>query len=206
LSAGDFLNRVARPKTAHKTGLRGTLAPRDSINSEGVSGGCHLDVAHNVLYGNYPLQTLTDSGSYTVTTPVNDPYTRHLYLFPYDWRLDNVETARKLFALIDQLRVNYGRPDLKVDIVAHSVGGIVSCYMLEFGTEDVLDRDDAPIAMAGASKINRLILLGTQSLGSTNTIENMIEGSKLGMKRIMPVIIATLPAPTSCCPTRISSP
>jgi pimeloyl-ACP methyl ester carboxylesterase len=143
------------------------------------------------------INTLVDSGSFSLTepgTPVKDPYTRHLYLFPYDWRLDNVDTARKLSALIDQLRLDYGRPDLKVDIVAHSMGGIVSRYLLEFGTDDVLDRNDAPITMAGESKINRLILLGTPSLGSTNTIENLIDGSRLALKRIMPVTLATLPS------------
>ena len=80
------------------------------------------------------IDTLVSSGSFAVTTPgtaVRDPYTRHLYLFPYDWRLDNVETARKLSALIDQLRLDYGRPDLKVDIVAHSMGGtriLATCW------------------------------------------------------------------------------
>jgi pimeloyl-ACP methyl ester carboxylesterase len=143
------------------------------------------------------INTMVESGSFSVTTPgtpIRDPYTRHLYLFPYDWRLDNVETARKLSALIDQLRIDYGRPDLKVDIVAHSMGGIVSRYLLEFGTDDVLDRDNAPITMAGESKISRLILLGTPSLGSTNTIENMIEGSKLVIERIAPATLASMPS------------
>jgi pimeloyl-ACP methyl ester carboxylesterase len=141
--------------------------------------------------------TLIDSGAFQMTspgTPVRDPVTRHLYVFPYDWRLDNVTTARKLSALIDQLRVDYGRPDLKVDIVAHSMGGIVARYLLEFGTEDALDRDDAPITMAGASRINRLILLGTPSLGSANTIQNMVEGAKLVIERIQPETLATLPS------------
>jgi pimeloyl-ACP methyl ester carboxylesterase len=143
------------------------------------------------------ITTLVDSGSFELTTPgtaVKDPVTRHLYLFPYDWRLDNVATARKLSALIDQLRVDYGKPDLKVDIVAHSMGGIVSRYLLEFGSEDVLDRDAAPITMAGASKINRLILLGTPSLGSTSTVKNMIDGAKMVIERIRPETLATLPS------------
>ena len=45
------------------------------------------------------IATLVDSGSFELTTPgtpVKDPVTRHVYLFPYDWRLDNVATARKL--------------------------------------------------------------------------------------------------------------
>jgi pimeloyl-ACP methyl ester carboxylesterase len=143
------------------------------------------------------IDTLVDSGSFELTTPgtpVKDPVTRHLYLFPYDWRLDNVTTARRLSALIDQLRVDYGRPDLKVDIVAHSMGGLVARYLVEFGSEDVLDRDDPPITMAGASKVNRLILLGTPNLGSASAIENMIDGAKIVVERIRPETLATLPS------------
>jgi pimeloyl-ACP methyl ester carboxylesterase len=170
-----------------------TLEPR----TDDIEAFALTDTAAGQHFYDTIIATLVDSGSFALTTPgtpVKDPYTRHLYLFPYDWRLDNVETARKLSALIDQLRVDYQRPDLKVDIVAHSMGGIVSRYLLEFGTEDVLDLDDPPITMAGASKINRLVLLGTPSLGSASTIENMIDGAKLVFKRITPETLATLPS------------
>jgi len=173
----------------------------DSVTLEGKPGNIEAfaltDTAAGQHFYDTIIQTLIDSGSFVLTTPgtpVKDPVTRHLYLFPYDWRLDNVESARKLSALIDQLRVDYGRPDLKVDIVAHSMGGIVSRYLLEFGTEDVLDNDDPPITMAGASKINRLILLGTPSLGSANTVENMVEGARIVVDRIKPQTLATLPS------------
>ncbi|HEX9473882.1 MAG TPA: alpha/beta fold hydrolase [Steroidobacteraceae bacterium] len=142
------------------------------------------------------VNTLVQFGDYRVThagTPVTDPFERHLYLFPYDWRLDNVETARRLAAFIEQLRRDYGRPDLKVDIVAHSMGGIVSRYLLDFGTEDILDRDDAKVTMAGASMINRLVLLGTPSLGSTNTVHGFIKGEKI-VQTIAPEVLATLPS------------
>ena len=142
------------------------------------------------------VDTLVHYGGYQLTKPgtrVTDAYERHLYLFPYDWRLDNVETARRLAALIDQLRRDYDRPDLKVDIVAHSMGGIVSRYLLNFGVEDVLDRDDAVPTMAGASRINRLVLLGTPSLGSTNALRTFIEGERV-VQRIRPEVMATLPS------------
>ena len=142
------------------------------------------------------VNTLVQYGDYRVTragTPVTDPIERRLYLFPYDWRLDNVETARRLAAFIEQLRRDYGQPDLKVDIVAHSMGGIVSRYLLDFGTEDILDRDDAQVTMAGASMINRLVLLGTPSLGSANTVRVMIKGEKI-VQTIAPEVLATLPS------------
>jgi pimeloyl-ACP methyl ester carboxylesterase len=142
------------------------------------------------------VETMVQFGGYQLTqlgTHITDPYERHMYVFPYDWRLDNVETARRLAAFIDQLRRDYDRPDLKADIVAHSMGGIVSRYLLNFGTEDVLDRDDAQVTMAGASRINRLVLLGTPSLGSANAVRVLIEGQKI-VQLIQPEVLATLPS------------
>jgi pimeloyl-ACP methyl ester carboxylesterase len=158
-----------------------------------------FDITNTVAGHNF-YQSIVDTmvryGGYQLTqagTRIADPYERHLYVFPYDWRLDNVDTARRLAAFIDQLRQDYSRPDLKVDIVAHSMGGIVSRYLLNFGTEDVLDRDDPKATMAGASRINRLVLLGTPSLGSTHTVQVFIEGEKI-VQRIKPEVLATLPS------------
>ena len=47
---------------------------------------------------------------------------RRYYVFNYDWRKSNVQTAVKLHELIEQVRRDYGDPKLKVDIVAHSLG------------------------------------------------------------------------------------
>ncbi len=143
------------------------------------------------------VATMVDHGGFTLTkpgTPVRDSVERHVYVFPYDWRLDNVESARRLSELIDQLRVDYGRPDLKVNIVAHSMGGIISRYLLRYGTEDVLDRDDPLPTMAGESKINRVILLGTPSFGSTNALRDVIYGSKIGLDSVAPETMVTLPS------------
>lgn len=143
------------------------------------------------------LATMVEHGGFTLTkpgTPVKDSFERHVYVLPYDWRLDNVESARRLSELIDQLRVDYGRSDLKVNIVAHSMGGIISRYFLQYGTEDVLDRDDVAPTMAGASKINRVILLGTPSFGSTNALRDMIYGSKVGFDSVAPETMMTMPS------------
>jgi len=66
-----------------------------------------------------------------------------IYLFAYDWRRDIVESARALGCMIEDLKRRLGRPDLRFDIVAHSMGGLVARYYAMYGGRDVLD---APVA------------------------------------------------------------
>jgi pimeloyl-ACP methyl ester carboxylesterase len=212
--APGIMGSKLRDRTTHKVVWPGTLWHLAVSRYPALALGIDPETLHSEP-GNLEAFALTDKaagyhfydtivdtmvrfGGFTVTTagtPVHDPYERHLYLFPYDWRLDNVESARRLSALIDQLRVDYGRPDLKVDIVAHSMGGVIARYLLRFGAEDVLDRDELPpVTMAGESKINRLILLGTPSFGSTNAVQQVIAGAQIVLKRIEPETVATLPS------------
>lgn len=59
---------------------------------------------------------------------------RPVYLFSYDWRKPNKESAEKLNAFIDTINEG-GR--LKVDIIAHSMGGLVSSHLLKNHDEKV---------------------------------------------------------------------
>ena len=70
---------------------------------------------------------------------------------PYDWRQDNVETARALDRLIEAIRRDYGDPTLRVDIVAHSMGGLVARYYQRYGTADVLDGRESQVTLYGTS-------------------------------------------------------
>ena len=72
---------------------------------------------------------------------------RRYYVLLYDWRKDNIVAVRKLHALIEQIRVDYGDPNLRVDIIAHSNGGLIANYYLRYGPRDVLD--DAAVRRPG---------------------------------------------------------
>src|SRR5688500_3376190 len=59
------------------------------------------------------------------------------YVFSYDWRRDNVETARELSVRVEALKAKLGRADLRFNVVAHSMGGLVARYAAMYGDRDL---------------------------------------------------------------------
>jgi len=56
----------------------------------------------------------------------------NLYLFPYDWRRSNCDTAFGLASLLDKAFDDHSG-QLQVSLVAHSMGGLIARYYLEGG-------------------------------------------------------------------------
>lgn len=73
-----------------------------------------------------------------------------LFTFPYNWRKSNVETAVLLKQKIDEVKGICGCD--KVDLVAHSMGGLVARQYIQ---SDAYEQD-----------VDQLIFLGTPHLGS----------------------------------------
>jgi pimeloyl-ACP methyl ester carboxylesterase len=158
--------------------------------------GLFEEVLNADFYGAI-LRTLRQSGGF-VTGELGvhaDPRIRRYYVFAYDWRQDNVTSARRLDALIEQIRRDYGDPTLRVNVIAHSMGGLVLRYYLRYGTVDALEGDgDFPINMAGAAKVGTAVLLGTPNLGSVSSLQSMLLGYRVGLRRIEPEVLATMPS------------
>jgi len=98
-------------------------------------------VAGQDFYGSV-LRVLEQAGDYRHLEP-GDPVTpgrRYYYVFPYDWRQDNALNARKLARFIERIQADFGDPETKVDIVAHSMGGLITRYYLRYGDVDTLRR------------------------------------------------------------------
>ena len=152
-------------------------------------------VAGRDFYGKIEA-TLTGPGGYVRARP-GEPLPdgpRHYYRFVYDWRQDIQATARKLDALVEQIRSDYGDPALKVDLVAHSMGGLVTRYWLRYGEADVLDGNLFPISNAGARKVRKVVLVGTPSLGSTSALQQLVEGATLGVNTMAAETLLTFPS------------
>jgi len=142
------------------------------------------------------IDTLERQGGYVRGQPgrAADAAMRRYYIFPYDWRQDNIVTARKLDALIEQIRSDYANPTLKVDIVAHSMGGLITRYYIQYGVTDVLDGNEFPANFAGADKIRTAVLLGTPNLGSVGALHSLLAGYHFGGQAIPAEALATMPS------------
>lgn len=82
-----------------------------------------------------------------------------LFLFAYDWRRSNFDTAHDFGAWV---RSHPRLQDGRFDIVAHSMGGMIArLWMLEHG---------------GAGHVRKALYLGTPFLGSMNALATLTDG------------------------------
>ncbi len=75
---------------------------------------------------------------------------KSMSVFPYQWRDSNVENAKLLHTRIQQIKNETGRP--KVDIVAHSMGGLLAREYIESSYYE--------------NDVDQLITVGTPHLGA----------------------------------------
>jgi len=115
------------------------------------------------------------------------------YVFIYDWRRDIARNAAKLDAFIEQIRRDYHMPKLKVDIVAHSMGALLTRYFIRYGQRDVLDSDTFRPDNAGADKVRKVVLIGAPNMGSVSGLQYFLSGYKLGFGSIATEVMATMP-------------
>ena len=78
------------------------------------------------IYGSF-LKNIADDGNYTEMKRCSTSYSGKkptLFIFPYDWRLSNKDAADELEHLVDCVRQIH--PGKKVNILTHSMGGLVA--------------------------------------------------------------------------------
>lgn len=97
------------------------------------------------------------------------------YVFPYDWRRDNVENARLLVRQIETLKRRLRKPNLKFNVIAHSMGGLIARYAAMYGDRDIPAGRLQP-TWAGSRNFKKIFLLGTPNEGSIQAMESLLNG------------------------------
>lgn len=142
------------------------------------------------------IDTLINIGGYQISTPddlINDKR-RRVYIFTYDWRQDLVTSAGQLDLLIKNIQKQYKDDKLKVDIVAHSMGGLLSRYYLMYGNVDVLQSPKTIPNFAGAKNVRKYIQIGVPNLGSVKGLQTFLMGFEVGFNAMSPVTLASFPS------------
>ncbi len=129
------------------------------------------------------------------------------FQFDYDWRRDIVESAKQLHEFIlarrayvqEEIATRYGIADhdVKFDLVAHSMGGLVARYYLRYGPADLPEDGSLPsLTWEGARYVDRVVMIATPNAGSVNALFELVEGNKLGpfLPRYQPALIGTMPS------------
>lgn len=171
------------------------LGPNGGEAGELQPGGVILELGGVDVYGRL-LQALEQAGRYRrgrVGEPPGLEDRRRYYVLAYDWRLPNIVAVRQLHALIDRIREDYGDPALKVDIIAHSNGGLIANYYLRHGPNDVLGAPQAPLWDEGGARVRRVAMLGTPNLGSVASLQRLHQGFRFNVRTVPVEALATFP-------------
>jgi hypothetical protein len=114
-----------------------------------------------------------------------------LYTFAYDWRRDQVESARLLIRRMAELKRKLGRPDLRFNIVTCSGGGTLARYAAMYGDADLPAGEAKPVPnWAGAEHIHRIFMFGPPNEGTADMLSILISGYSFnhGLHRRVKVI------------------
>jgi pimeloyl-ACP methyl ester carboxylesterase len=174
-------------------GISLPISPDLAANRDDLIAGKIIDSVHVAPFNfdvyNELIAALKDYGNYhegNWEEPSSDDDHDTFYIFPYDWRRDNVETARELIHRIDELKAKLHRPDLRFNILAHSMGGLIARYAAMYGDAD-LPADGKPpqLTWAGARDINKIFMFGTPNEGSMEAFSTLLDGYSVteGLRR-----------------------
>jgi pimeloyl-ACP methyl ester carboxylesterase len=166
------------------------LNNRDELVAARIVEAARLaKIAPEVYVYHHLLRALEEYGGYREGDWANPPEGGDrdtFYVFPYDWRRDNVESARMLVKRVEALKLKLGRPDLRFNVVAHSMGGLVARYAAMYGDRDLPPAGEAPRPdWAGANFVNKIFMFGTPNAGSAEAFSVLLEGYSVteGLRR-----------------------
>lgn len=155
------------------------------------------------------LNTMGIGGYHDPTLGVTDADDGHYncFQFAFDWRRDISENAAELHKYIVQQsaisqqeyrrRFGIDNPDIKFDVVAHSMGSLVLRYYLRYGCQPLPEDGSLPeLTWEGTRYVERAIMIAPPNLGSSLSLKELLAGSKFSslLPIYPPAVLGTMPA------------
>ncbi len=175
-----------------------------NAENDGIVPGRLLDGLIGVDFYGKLQRILEKAGRYeksTANVPVITKSKRRYYIFLYDWRKSNFDSVNQLHTLIEQIRMDYKDPSQQVDIVAHSNGGLIARYYLQYGPQTEQSRKTPVAWQDGEKRIRRIAMLGTPNLGSVISVSRLYQGFRIGLRTIPPHILTHFSTPFETLPS-----
>ena len=136
---------------------------------------------HKPIYG--PVRSLFEANGYRsgdLRAPTADAT---FYVFPYDWRQDNVASAQQLFARLEAIRRARGDERLPVDLMCQSNGAHICRYLIKYGPASLADAESGAGQPPSALDVRRVVFVGTANGGSIRILREIDRG-----RRYVPVV------------------
>lgn len=186
--------------------------PRDEVRPDGTLEQLKVSLGWDFKFSAYSAMLRAfGAGGYldSAKTDLNKidcgPGHFTCFQFGYDWRRSCAENAALLEKFIEEKRryvqqerlKRHGlRGDVKFDIVAHSMGGLVARYYMMYGSKPLDSDGNMPVTWAGAKRVEKLIMVGTPNAGSVYPLQQLREGYKLApfLPMIDAAVVATMPS------------
>ncbi len=134
------------------------------------------------------------------------------FQFAYDWRLSNADNARLLHEFIlekkaycrsDRERRGLPAHEIRFDLIAHSMGGVLARYYLRHGPRPLPEDGSLPeLTWEGARQVERAILVAPPNGGAVQAVLNLIHGVRHapGLPFYDAILNSTYPSPYELFP------
>lgn len=162
------------------------IRDRDSLRPGDIIRKIDVKILPDIEVYQAVIDALEAKG-YTEATWSNPKATDVFYVFPYDWRRDNVENAHLLIQRMQAVKRRLRKPALKFDILAHSMGGLIARYAAMYGSAEPPVANPVP-TWAGAVDINKLMMFGTPNEGSFAAFNALLNGESILLGRKLPFV------------------
>lgn len=133
-------------------------------------------VVRKQIYG--PVIHALGRSGWTLGDIENPSTDDDLYLFAYDWRQDNLFTARRLSEALERIRRARGVERLDVALVCQSNGAAVCRYVARYGGLRLEQAETGSAVAPAAVRIAKLVLIGGSNGGALRVLRLLNRGRR----------------------------